>query len=96
MTRVKLGLKSKVYKYVKDWEGRGYDAGIPDEAPKILESLGKVPSYRRICIALLKGDIALQSLGFVQPKSMVYSEIKREEIRKRGIETDVNQLRLFE
>lgn len=84
MSKVKLGLKSKVDKYVKDWHTKGYCEGIPDEAPLVFERLGKVPSYRRICLAILRNDIALTSLGFDPPKSLVYMDLKRIEIEKRN------------
>lgn len=95
MAKVKLGLKSKVYKYVKDWEQKGYKDGIPDEAPLIFERSGKVPSYRKICMAILRNDVALTSLGFEPPKSLVYMDLKRIEIQNReGFKT--TQLNLFE
>lgn len=94
MQKVKLGLKSKVYKYVKEWEFKGYRDGIPDEAPVVFERLGKVPSYRRICLAILRNDVALTSLGFEPPKSLVYMDLKRIEIEKReGVLS--KQLNLF-
>lgn len=95
MGKVKLGLKSKISKYVTEWERRGYAGGIPDEAPAVFERLGKVPSYRRICLAILKNDVALQSLGFDPPKSIVYMQLKKIEIENRDGHKFV-QLKLFD
>jgi len=64
--------------------------GLPDEAPK--EIFDMVPAYKKIAIAILKNDVTLKSLGFSQPKSKVYSDLKRDEISKRK---GVHQLRLF-
>jgi predicted phosphoadenosine phosphosulfate sulfurtransferase len=58
---------------------------LPDEAPRRLEELNKVPSYRQICIAILKNDKHLKTLGQSQPISKVYSQLKRKELEERGV-----------
>jgi predicted phosphoadenosine phosphosulfate sulfurtransferase len=58
--------------------------GIPMQADEVLESLGKVPSYRRICKAILKNDMTLSSLGFSKPNCEIYNSIKKEEILRRS------------
>ena len=73
----------KVRSYIKIWEGRGYAEGIPDEADNNLEFLNKVPSYRRIVLAILNNDWHLTSLGYQRPKCDAYMNIKRIEIAKR-------------
>lgn len=78
-----MGTKEKIGEYVRQWEGRGYEAGIPDEAPAELERNGLVPSYRRICIAILKNDHPLKTLGFTPTKSKYYGILKRIEIDAR-------------
>ena len=78
-------MKEKILNYINDWENKCYKDGIPDEAPLRLEQLGKVPSYRRICIAILKNDFALKTLGFSPPKSEVYNELKRIELEQRKL-----------
>lgn len=78
-----MGTKSKIKKYINDWENKGYRNGIPDEAPFELEKLNIVPSYRKICIALMKNENNLESLGFSRNKSLAYSELKRIEIENR-------------
>jgi predicted phosphoadenosine phosphosulfate sulfurtransferase len=55
--------------------------GIPDEVP--IEIFNLVPSYKKICLAILKNDYTLKTLGFTPPKSKFYSELKRIEISKR-------------
>jgi predicted phosphoadenosine phosphosulfate sulfurtransferase len=58
-----------------------------------LEQLNKVPSYRKICIAIMKNDIHLESLGFSKPKSRFYSELKRIELIERGVIKEDKQLK---
>ncbi len=76
-------MKEKINQYVKTWESRCYSDGIPDEAPKELEVRGKVPSYRRIAIAILKNDYSLKSLGFTPKKSKYYDHYKKIELQQR-------------
>ena len=80
----------KVNDYVKMWEDRCYKEGIPDEAP--FELKDKVPSYKRICMALLKNDINLTSLGYKEKYTKFYSVLKRIEIDARP--TKYKQLKL--
>lgn len=70
-------------KYIKKWESQGYSEGIPDEADLKLEGLGKVPSYRMICRAILKNDVMLTTLGFSKQKCDSYSVLKKIEIDAR-------------
>lgn len=62
---------------------RGYSDGIPDEVPLRLMQLRKAPSYKAICIAILKNDTSMASLGFTPTSSKWYSELKRIEIEQR-------------
>ena len=67
--------------FIKGWKGRGYEDGIPDEAPKVLEDKQWAPSYRRICKVLLRNDWWCKGLGLTQPKSAAYDrymQIKRD------------------
>jgi predicted phosphoadenosine phosphosulfate sulfurtransferase len=88
-----MGAKDKINDYISKWEQRGYKGGIPDEAPIELERMGVVPSYRMICIAIMKNPNNLESLGFQREKCRMYQEIKREEIYNRMIPGQ--QLKLF-
>jgi predicted phosphoadenosine phosphosulfate sulfurtransferase len=67
--------------FIKGWKGRGYQDGIPDEAPKTLEDKHWAPSYRRLCKVLLRNDHWCKGLGLTQPKSAAYEKymaIKKE------------------
>lgn len=84
---------TEIKAYVKEWENRCYQNGLPDIAPRELESKSLVPSYHRIAIAILKNDVTLKTLGFTPKKSKYYSILKRIEINKR--EGKLIQLTLF-
>lgn len=90
-----MDLADKIRSYVSSWERRGYPDGIPDEAPVRLEELGKVPSYRVICIAIMKNDKNLESLGFRRTPCQIYMDLKRVELRSKGKAVCPQQLRLF-
>lgn len=77
-------MKAKIASYIKTWMARGYPEDIPDEVPTALMDLCLAPSYRAICLAILKNDAPLQSLGFTPKKSAAYMAIKRIEIQRRG------------
>lgn len=76
-------MKEEIINYIKTWEKRCYSDGIPDEAPNELEIRNKVPSYRRICKAILKNDYSLKTLGFQPKKSKYYDFYKKIEIEGR-------------
>ena len=78
-------MQKKVKDYIKKWTTTVYLNDLPDEAPRRLEELNKVPSYRQICIAILKNDKHLKTLGQSQPISKVYSQLKRKELEERGV-----------
>lgn len=77
-------MKEKIQSYIKEWESKCYSDGIPDEAPKRLEQLNKVPSYRKTCIAIMKNDFSLETLGFTKNKPYIYHEFKKIELQQRG------------
>lgn len=68
--------------YIETWESRCYYNGIPDEVANEIKD--KVPSYKKIAIAILNNDHPLQSLGFTPKKSKYYHELKKIEIEKRN------------
>lgn len=72
-------MKKQIYQYIKTWESRCYNDGIPDDAPE--EIFEKVPSYRKIAIAILKND--LQVIGFTPKKSVYYDMLKKIELQAR-------------
>lgn len=87
--------KALIKKYIEKWEKRCYASGIPDQAPFELEKKGLVPSYRIICISLMKNENNLEALGIKRSKSFIYSEIKRNEIENRKENKKGKQLKLF-
>ena len=81
----------KVKKYIETWEARCYYDGLPDESP--IEIKDKVPSYKRIAMAILNNDLHLSSLGYSLPYSQYYGILKKMEIEQRP--NYVKQLTLF-
>lgn len=87
-------MKQKIIDYIADWENKCYSDGIPDEAPIIFERSNKVPSYRMICIAILKNDRQLEMLGYSRIKCKAYMDLKRIELLERGVIKPTKQLKL--
>jgi predicted phosphoadenosine phosphosulfate sulfurtransferase len=81
---VNKALIHKINAWIRTWEGRGYQGGIPDEADPVLEHYDMAPSYRRICLAIVKNDVTLSSLGFGRPKCLIYDRLKKIELLERG------------
>ena len=77
-------MRQKIQEYIEVWMTRGYPTGIPDEADPVLENLNKVPSYRIICKAIMKNDVALLTLGYTRQPCEIYNSLKREELIARG------------
>lgn len=65
---------NKISVFQKWWETRGYPDGIVDEAPADLEAARKVPSWRRVCKALLRNDYWCKGLSFTQHRSAAYEK----------------------
>ena len=78
-----MGIKRKIDGYIKKWESKGYEDGIPDETPIELEKRFLVPSYRIICSQILKNPNNLEALGVKRDKCLIYHEIKKAEIKQR-------------
>jgi len=72
--KTKEHFENKIYIWVKWWEKRGYEKGIPDKAPYALETSKKVPTWRRVCKALLRNDYWCKGIGFSQHKSGAYQK----------------------
>ena len=79
-----MSLKRRIEEYVKQWEDKCYPHGIPDEVPSRLAQLHKAPSYKQICIAILRNDYALKTLGFEPKKSKYYHALKKIELEERA------------
>jgi predicted phosphoadenosine phosphosulfate sulfurtransferase len=84
-------MKEKIKKYITKWKS-SYPNGIPDEAPTRLEQLGKSPSYRLICKAILKNDYQCETLGFSKVKTVLYSDLKKIELKNKGV---IKQIDIF-
>lgn len=78
-----MSMRRKLAEYIKDWKLKGYKDDLPDEVPDVLMKLNLAPSYKAICLAILKNDHTLKTLGFTPPKSKWYSHFKRIEIEQR-------------
>ncbi len=74
-------MRGKIEEYIETWKNRCYFDGLPDEAP--IEIYDRVPSYKRIAIAILKNDNTLKSLGFTGKESKYYGIFKRIELAER-------------
>lgn len=72
--RTKEHYDNKITMFRKWWMDRGYPDGIPDEAPYDLEAARKVPSWRRVCKALLRNDYWCKGLSFTQHRSAAYEK----------------------
>jgi len=66
--------KNKVFTFIKWWQERGYNSGIPDQSPSLLENQKLAPSWRRVCKSLLRNDYWCKGLGFTQHKTDAYEK----------------------
>lgn len=69
--------KDKITVFLHWYEQRGFPHGIPDEADAKLEADRKVPSWRRVCKALLKNDYWCKSLSFTMTKSEAFEKYRK-------------------
>src|SRR6187549_2368876 len=74
-------MREQIENYIRLWERRCYSSGLPDEVPNEIDDL--VPSYKRICIAIMKGD--LEYIGISRPVSQYYGMLKCIELGKQYI-----------
>lgn len=74
--------KNKIAVFLKWWMDRGCPE-IPDEADPKDEADKKVPSWRRICKALLRNDYWCKGLSFSQTKSEAYERYRKIMKRRR-------------
>ena len=81
--RTREHYENKVAVFLKWWMDRGYPNGIPDEADPKAEADRKVPSWRRICKALLRNDYWCKGLSFSQTKSEAYEKYLKVMKRRR-------------
>ncbi len=76
-------MRPKIESYIEEWKKRGYSNDIPDIVPDRLMQLNKAPSYKAICVAILKNDYCLKTLGFQPKKSKYYDVLKKIELAER-------------
>ncbi len=76
--------KNKIAIFLRWWGERGYPNGIPDSATANDEAAKKVPSWRRVCKALLRHDYWCKGLSFSQTKSHAYEKYLRLMRRRRA------------
>lgn len=81
-----MNMNKKIKKYISEWKQKDYNDDIPDEVPDALMDLLLAPSYKAICLAILKNDHSLKTLGFQPRVSSYYNELKKIEIQNRNIE----------
>ena len=74
---------NKIAVFLKWWTDRGYENGIPDYAEPKQEASREVPSWRRICKALLRNDYWCKGLSFSQTKAESYENYKKIMKRRR-------------
>lgn len=68
---------NKIAVFLHWYSQRGYSYGIPDEADAKDEAARNVPSWRRICKALLRNDYWCKGLSFSQHKSPAFEKYKK-------------------
>jgi predicted phosphoadenosine phosphosulfate sulfurtransferase len=69
--------EDKIAVFLHWWQERGYPDGIPDQADIHDEAAKKVPSWKRICKALLRNDYWCKGLSFTMTKSAAYEHYKK-------------------
>lgn len=75
--------KNKIAVFIHWWRERGYNT-IPDEADHQLEAKKEVPSWRRICKALLRHDYWCKGLSFSMHKSGAYERYQKIMTKRRS------------
>lgn len=81
--RTREHFENKIAVFLHWWSERGYPNGIPDEAPAQQEANKEVPSWRRVCKALLRNDYWCKGLSFSQTKSEAYQKYLKVMKRRR-------------
>lgn len=78
--------ENKIWVFLAWYRERGYPESIPDVADAKEEAARKVPSWRRICKAILKNDYNCKSLSFGQTSSDgdYYEQIMRKRKARRN------------
>lgn len=83
LLKIEIDMKERIQNYIDSWKSRGYPESLPEELPERIVSSGFAPSYKAICVAILKNDHSLSSLGFSPKPSEWYKILKGIEIAQR-------------
>lgn len=75
---------NKIALFIHWWQERGYPNGLPDEMDAKEEAAKSVPSWRRICKALLRNDYWCKGLSFSQHKSGAYEKYRKIMAKRRA------------
>jgi len=75
--------KNKIAVFIHWWREKGYET-IPDEADHKMEAKKQVPSWRRICKALLRNDYWCKGLSFSMHKSGAYQRYQKIMTKRRN------------
>jgi len=82
--KTKNHFENKIAVFLHWWIARGYPNGIPDEMPYEDEASKKVPSWRRICKALLRNDYWCKGLSFSMHKSQAFERYTKIMAKRRA------------
>ncbi len=77
--------RDKIAVFLHWWWEHGYPNGIPDEMPHDMEAQKNVPSWRRICKALLRNDYWCKGLSFNMNKSTAYEKYRKVMKKRRQL-----------
>lgn len=66
--------ENKILVFIRWYQMRGFPNGIPDEADSKAEAARELPSWRRVCKALLRNDYWCKGLSFTQHESKAYAK----------------------
>jgi predicted phosphoadenosine phosphosulfate sulfurtransferase len=83
--------RGKIELFLRWWYFRGYEGGIPDETDPRMEAARRMPSWRRICKALLRNDYWCKGLSFTQQSQESYARYKMM-MRERRYAWGLNEL----
>ena len=78
--KTKEHYQNKIAVFLKWYQEKGYENGIPDDGPI---NTKEVPSWKRICKALLRNDYWCKGLSFSQHKSTAYEKYRKLMKRRR-------------
>lgn len=87
-------MREQIEEYKRQWRRRGYPIDIPDVVPAGLMHSNLAPSYKAICLAILRNDHSMTTLGFAPKPSPWYMALKRMELEATGKVEPDRQLRI--